>query len=284
MTGRRGDEGASGGGAPAARARAYVSAHGDARAALRAGVLGGSLPPEALGDALASWQGPGGGFVPLDGVPHLAQEGVGPTVMALRQCAQAGLLAGPVVEGAAGFLARVQAQDGSWRPARTPGAAPDGADADPFAQTAAAGAALARLRCASPAVLARADAFLSRAFAPERIEGADASVLASCAAFFSNGPFERADEVLQWCGRTLEKGYRSGAFDAVAAVGVLVACDAPSLPGGRLDASGILPGLLALQAEDGAFAPPGVAAAERVEATLLALCALRRFAPDAPRR
>ena len=56
---------------------------------------------------------------------------------------------------------------------------------------------------------------------------------------------EQSDEVLQWCGRELERGYRAQRFDAVATARILVDCGASSLPGAQLKAADLVLALLA---------------------------------------
>ena len=58
-------------------------------------------------------------------------------------------------------------------------------------------------------------------------------------------------------------------------------CDAQALPGARLSADEVALSLAAAQAEDGGFAAAAGDVAERVEATLGALAALRRLTPRA---
>ena len=89
-------------------------------------------------------------------------------------------------------------------------------------------------------------------------------------------PDDASDETLQWCGRELERGFRARVFSAVDALGVLVDCDAHSLPGARFEPGELLVALLTEQAGDGSFgaaAEPGA----RVEPTLRGLHALVRF-------
>ena len=84
-----------------------------------------------------------------------------------------------------------------------------------------------------------------------------------------------ADEALQWCGRELERGFRTGAFSPVAVGSVFARCDASALPGARLRADEVARALLAAQREDGSF--PGDGPPER--AACEAALALRHLAP-----
>ena len=80
------------------------------------------------------------------------------------------------------------------------------------------------------------------------------SALLAYAHFFTNVAHDLSDEALQWCGRALEKGFRSRQLDAVATVRVLLTCDAQALPGATFDVTELLERLLEEQAGDGGFA------------------------------
>ena len=109
------------------------------------------------------------------------------------------------------------------------------------------------------------------------------TALAAFAHFFTNVHHDLADEALQWCGRELERGFRTRQFDAIATLRVLLYCDADALPGLRIETEELLDLLLAEQSDDGGFytACLGESAASqtRVAVTiesmrsLLALCA-----------
>jgi hypothetical protein len=176
---------------------------------------------------------------------------------------------GEAVARAVETLAAAQRPDGSWT------------GDDPVVATAVVAAALARTAAVRPVVLRRAGDFLAAHWAPERIAGGDVRAVAGFAAFFANAPHELGDAALQWCGRELERGFRAGLFSALDVAGVLVSCDAAGLPGARLVAPEVVDALLAGQAPDGGFGPPGAAEPDRVEATLSALAALHRLAPRA---
>jgi len=112
-------------------------------------------------------------------------------------------------------------------------------------------------------------------FSPEAVEGGQWSAITAFGTFFSNVGHDRSDEALQWCGRELERGYRTGRFDACSTVRALLYCDALAMPGAQLDPLELLDRLLGEQAGDGGFAelsPGGVPA--RITPTVEAIHAI----------
>jgi hypothetical protein len=102
-------------------------------------------------------------------------------------------------------------------------------------------------------------------------------VLVAYAHCFANTSHEEGDPILQWCGRELERGFRTRLFDAVRAARVLVLCDAGAIPGARFAAGELVAGVLAEQQADGGWLDPAdPAPAARVAHSLLALSALSR--------
>jgi hypothetical protein len=176
-----------------------------------------------------------------------------------------------VVERACAFALRAQRPDGSF--------AQDGGASEAAAVEASGALAgvLARTRCARRSRLAAAAGWLAERFSPERVQGFAWDALRAYAATFAQLPHEASDGILQWCGRELERGFRVGAFDVVRTARVLVDCDAPALPGGRLKAAELLEALLAAQAEDGGF-PAADGSGDPVARTLDALAALALLA------
>ncbi len=253
-------------GPAALAARAFVARHGGALARARLDLPGGvAASGDVLRELSARARTPDGYAWGDDAAEPASVPG---TLAALDVLDEAGMKSGPEIERALRHLARTQAADGSWR---------DGAEDEGVVATGLVLARLARLRGASPRSLARADAFLSGAFSPERVEQGGWEAVAAFAAPAANGALECADEALQWCGRSLEKGVRGGAIPVLDAARVLLLCDAPSLPGARLSAAELLLALPGEQADDGGFGAPDASTPERVEATLLALRAFRRF-------
>lgn len=265
-----------------ARARGFVCKHGSALDCLRADALLGERPRCDVTRELEALRLECGAFGPMPAPlflpPELASAAQGgsgadravaaSTCAALAVLEELGALRAPVAEPAIGWLARAQGSEGSW-------------DAEPedarIALTAHVAAYLAKSRRARPALIGAAGSWLAGAFAPERVKGGSYAGLAAFAHFFSNAPHEAGDEVLQWCGRELERGFRTGAFDGLRTARLLALCDAQALPGSRVDAEEAVAALLGEPAGDGGFAG-GEDAAGRVAATLAAIHAVRRLA------
>lgn len=186
----------------------------------------------------------------------------------LARAEDLGLRAGPLAERVCARLGAAQAPSGAW-----------GTSADPEAQLRLSGELLgraAKLGAARGSMLTRAADFVAAQWSRERMEGIERALLLAFAAAFSIWSHDAADEILQWCGRELERGFRLRRFSALEVARILAACDARHLPGARLDPAEIARALRAEQAEDGGWLP-GAAPAERVEATLDALAVLDRF-------
>jgi len=191
-------------------------------------------------------------------------------VDALAALSQVGQLVRPSVERAVAYLAEVQREDGSW------GGAEDFESR--LAGTGLLGGLLARTRYVRPEVLAGVSGFLGEHWDPSRVEGGKHAALAGHASFFSNVKHEESDAALQWCGRELEKGFRSRRLDACGLLGILLRCDVSMLPGATLAPDEILEAVLGEQARDGgwgALEPAGEEA--RQESTLDAIAGIVRL-------
>jgi hypothetical protein len=240
-----------------ARARRFVLAHGDALQRARGAAL--FDPSErnavcALLGAIDDAQSAANAIAVLDAI---------------------GLRRGAEVERAVAILAAAQRDDGSWSLA---------GEADASARvvtTAQIAGQLAKTACARPETLRAAGAFLAAHWGPERVQGGDPRAIAGFAQWYANTDDELSDAALQWCGRELERGFRSGAIDAQDTARVFALCDAQALPGARLAADEVVLSLAAAQAPDGGFGPASGPVAARVEATLGVLAALARLAPRA---
>jgi len=184
-------------------------------------------------------------------------------------CADLQLQGIPRVREICGRIASHQAGDGAWRAAGQ-------SDDEVLYLTGALAGQLAKTRYARPAVLAAAGEFLAQRFCPERVQGGRWRDIGAYAHFFANADHERGDEILQWCGRELERAFRTQRFDALRITRILLDCDAHSLPGARFEAGELFVALVSQQASDGSFGDDEEISA-RVECTLDALCALRHF-------
>ncbi len=245
------------------RARAWLDRNGSEGQRLLAAALLGERGPEEVERAFAAQQDAGGAIAQPE---DPAAEPVLATVRGLDWLHAVGRGGGPVAERAAAFLAAEQAADGSW-----------GCDAGEeeslrIERTARVVAVLSHVRCVRPSVLARAADYLAGRWSADRLAAGGEAAVAAWFPALSQLPDAAGDEALQWCGRELEKGVRSGRFDPLRTAGLFVACHAHALPGARLRAAEAAAALLDRQAADGSW--PGGAGA-----TLDAVRALRFLAP-----
>jgi hypothetical protein len=164
-----------------------------------------------------------------------------------------------------------QHEDGSW------GSDPDSAESTRIVVTGVVAGLLAKAACARPKPLRLAGRFLAKHWGPERVQSGDYGSIAAFACFFANAGMELADVGLQWCGRELERGYRTGRLTPLQTARVLMLCDAYSLPGARLPIEDVIGSLLAGQAEDGGWFAMACDRESRVNATIEAAIAMQRF-------
>jgi hypothetical protein len=252
-----------------ARARSFVAGLGDGLARVRAGAVLGDVPPGALSAALRARQAEDGSF-------GLAGDAVAGTFSGLAVLADADVVDGPEVARAVAWLESRQEADGGWSP--PPGAAPG-------ARLVLAGLVaglLARGSCARGASLARAGRLLAEGWTPDRVRGGDFGMIAAYAGFFARTPHPLSDAGLQWCGRELERAFRSGRLGPLQTARVLVLADAPALPGGRIPPEDLVAALLETQSDDGGWLGGEAPAVRRADATVEALVALRRLARRRP--
>ncbi len=245
------------------RARAWLDRNGSQGQRLLAAALLGERDAEEVEGAFAARQDAGGAIAEPE---DPAADPVLATARALDWLHAVGRADGPVAERAAAFLAGQQTADGSW--------GPEAGEAESLRieRTAGVAAVLARIRCVRGSVLARAADYLAERWSADRLAAGGEAAVAAWFPALSQLPDAAGDEALQWCGRELEKGVRSGRFDPLRTAGLFVACHAHALPGARLRAEEAVAALLDRQAADGSW--PGGAGA-----TLDALRALRFLAP-----
>jgi hypothetical protein len=217
--------------------------------------------------ALAETQAPDGSLPPWSaaGPP----EPLAATLAALTRLDALGLLDHPLGERAAGFVLAGQRPDGGWDE--------PGADEERrIALTGEAAGLLAKTPFARASALARAESFLAVHWSVERVQGPRYVPILAYVHALAHVPSELADEVLQWCGRELERGFRTHVFAGVEVARVFLRARARALPGCAIAASEVVATLLAAQAPDGGWPD-----APRVLATLEAAEGLLRLGPGA---
>jgi hypothetical protein len=278
------------------RAYDFLQGSEDVWAKLRSRVLCQACPAEELTEAIAGVQLPDGSLPPSTlisggaaGFPTVVFEALEPgprsivgTLEGLLMAADAKQMHGAWVERAAEALVGLQSADGAFRvPVCIDGTGDrtgqTTAQADVFWTGMVAGV-LGQTPVSRPSLLEAAGEFLESQFEPESVEQDGFSALLSNAHFFTNVAHEFGDEALQWCGRALEKGFRSRQTDAVSTVRVLLTCDAQALPGATFDVTELLESVLAEQAGDGGFAELSVGGvAARTSQTFDAMLAIVRL-------
>lgn len=253
-----------------ARAHAFVRERGDALARLRAAALLGEAPVARVEEAVAAVQDAEGAFALPVGAG--GPRGVEGCLAAFAMLDDVGRLSGPAVERAVAWLAHAQNDDGSWGP-------PDAAHLDArVVTTGLLGGLVTRTLAARPATRAAAERFLCRAWSPDRVKSGAWGPIAAYACFFSVTDSELSDPVLQWCGRELDRAFRTRQLDALAVARIFVRCQARALPGASVTGPEVCEALRREQTEDGGWALSARAlAGEPVEAALDALTALVRL-------
>ncbi len=227
-----------------ARAARFIAEWGDELALRRASVLVGAEPLRSARSAFESWAERAGVFRTPGGVDPLAALPVLGGLADLRALDSA--LAIRIAEA----LAKVQAEDGSFGAAQSD-------EEERIFTTGRLAAGLSGLRSVRIRLLESAADYLAAHFSPERVGGFAWRALAAYTPFFANVGHERGDDVLQWCGRELERGFRARRFDAVQTARIWVDCGAATLPGAKVNAAEIVLALLAEQASDGSWPLPG---------------------------
>ncbi len=179
----------------------------------------------------------------------------------------------PPVEIACETLARLQSRDGSWC---------DGADVAEDEQIFSTGMIagyLAKTPFVRMSTLGLAADHLASLWDPARVKGSAWSAIAAYFHCFSLVRHDRADAILQWCGRELERGFRTHVYDAVQTARVFTLCKAHALPGSSLARADLVQCLVEEQHSDGSYVPRDDSSPDaRVAHTLNALVALVRLA------
>jgi hypothetical protein len=252
--------------APLTRAARFVAQQAGELERVYCEVLLRELPVQALLGELAKQQRTDGGFAPwrpLDADCEAA------TRRALAWLGALGITDHPLPEAAVAHLAQLQAPDGGWGSPALPAELR-------IARTGEAAGLLARTPFARQSMLRRAESFLASCYSPELLQSGDYAPLLAYGHALTSLDSELADEALVWCGRELEKGWRSARFTTLQLARVLLRARAKALPGAQLDPREIVLALLAAQERDGGWpAEPG---ADRADATLESIEALLRLA------
>ena len=219
--------------------------------------------------ALAGVQTPAGSLA-ASAPSAVADPALAATLGGLRWLDALGLLDHPLVERAAGWLLARQREDGGW----------DEPGADEERRIALSGEVaglLAKTPFARVSALTRAEDFLARRWSIERVQGPRYSPILAYVHALAHLSSDRADEVLQWCGRELERGFRTHVFGAVAVARVFLRARARALPGCGIEASELVATLLAGQGADGGW--PEEEGGSRCTITLEAVEGLLRLGP-----
>jgi len=177
------------------------------------------------------------------------------------------------VEHACDSLTASQQSDGSWSDRES------AAEDERIVATGMIAGYLAKTPFVRQSTLASAADYLAARWSPDRVKGSAWGANAAyfhCFALVRHG---QADAILQWCGRELERGFRTGVYDAVRTARVFALCKAHALPGSGLAAADLVARILDEQMDDGGYAAPvDFSRGARVSHTLDALAALDHFA------
>ncbi|MCG8587880.1 MAG: hypothetical protein MJE66_01170 [Proteobacteria bacterium] len=226
----------------------FTESHADEALRLRLGVLMGVRPLEdwqAHLETLEQEPGQLSAFEPAFEAWPAELAGVGQALGSLDDLR--GLFA-PLVGRVVSGLAEAQQGDGSW------GRDPELPPTHRRFATGMLGGYLAKTRSVRPETLHAAGDFLAEGWSPDHVADGDWPAIAAHAHFFANTRHEASDEILQWCGRELERGFRARRFEARQVARVLLYCDAIALPGTQLTRVELLEALLGEQGRDGGFA------------------------------
>jgi hypothetical protein len=178
-----------------------------------------------------------------------------------------------LVEHACDSLATSQQSDGSWSERKS------AVDDERIFATGMIAGYLAKTPFVRQSTLASAADYLAARFRPDRVKGSAWGANAAYFHCFALVRHEQADPILQWCGRELERGFRTGVYDAVRTARVFALCKAHALPGSRLAVAELVARMLDEQMDDGGYdSPRNSSSRARVTHTLDALAALGRLA------
>ncbi len=250
------------------QAVAFIEAHGDAIAGRCAGVLVGARPLCDALEVLEPLQRDDGAFVAAPG----GAPGLRATLKIVGMLDDLRALHTPLAARACPYISAVQADDGALCDDAS------ASEEDRVFTTGMLAGHLAKSRFVRPEVLGSAGNYLAATWSPDRVKGGAWRGIAAYAHYFANVPHDLSDAALQWCGRELERGLRTGRFDWVRTARVFTWCDAHALPGSQLDREELVVGVTGEQRADGGWSPSdGASIAARVAHSLDALAALARL-------
>jgi len=240
------------------RAAAFVESAGDELAIARARALIGTQPASVVVELLRN--------------PGLEASVVQPLrtlgILDDLRCTNA-----IPVERACDSLAAFQQRDGSWSDLDS------AAEDERITATGMIVGYLAKTPFVRQSTLTSAADYLAARWNPDRVKGSAWEATAAYFHCFALVRHEQADAILQWCGRELERGFRTSVYDAVRTARVFALCRAHALPGSRLVAAELVARILDEQMDDGGYASPGDSSPRaRVSHTLDALAALEHLA------
>jgi hypothetical protein len=243
-------------------ARRFLEADGSALDRLRIAALLGEPVRERVVSAFVALQDASGAFA---SPAEAGQPGVRGTLDALLALDDLGLLRATCVPPAVAQLEKAQRPDGGFE-------GPDAPEGERVYTTGMLAGLLAKTPFARLRTVESAADSLARGFTPGLAQSGGLRVLAGLAHCFGLIPHDRSDEILQWCGRELERGLRSGVLGAVGVARVFACCGARALPGARLTAEDLAAAVAGEQGGDGGW--PGSEPRMRRVATLDAVVAL----------
>jgi hypothetical protein len=239
------------------RSVAFIEAAGDELARCRARALVGDQPVTDVMERLADF-----GTAP----------GIGQLLAILSIFDDLGCRDVSPVESACESLRCIQGRDGSWCESA------DAAEDERIFSTGMIAGYLAKTPFVRKSLLDSAAEHLASLWEPDRVKGSAWRVTAAYFHCFSLVQHDRADAILQWCGRELERGYRTKLYDVVQTARVFTLCKAHALPGSQLARAELVERLVEEQSDDGSYVPRDDSSQHaRVAHTLEALVALVRL-------
>ncbi len=120
-------------------------------------------------------------------------------------------------------------------------------------QTGLAAGLLAKSPFTSHRSLRRVSAFLDEQWSEARVREGSLADIDAYFHWLTNYPGELADAALQWCGRELERAYRSRRASPVFTARVFLRCGARALPATQLSIQELASAVIAVQEADGSF-------------------------------